>query len=102
MKIVRVQYTVKPEYVEQNRKNIQAVMADLQANPIEGLRYTTFQLPDGNSFMHLNLSTSAEALAQFRERASFQTFRTALKASEPLSPPKAEDLTLVGASYDIF
>ena len=102
MKVVRVQYTVKPEYVEQNIKNIQAVMADLQANPIEGLRYATFQLPDGNSFMHLNLSNSAEALAQFRERARFQTFRMGLKESGPVSPPKAEDLTLVGASYEIF
>ena len=102
MKVVRVQYTVKPDYVEQNKKNIQAVMAELRANPIEGLRYSTYQLPDGNSFMHLNLSNSEEALAAFNELESFKKFRMELKASAPISPPKAESLTLVGAGYEVF
>ena len=102
MKIVRVQYTVKPEYVEHNARNIQAVMADLKANPIEGLRYSTYKLPDGNSFMHLNISNTEEALANFNELESFKKFRMELKASGLVSPPKAEDLTLVGAGYEIF
>ena len=100
MKIVRVQYTVKPEYVEQNKKNIQAVMADLKANPIDGLWYSTYQLSDGNSFMHVNLTSSPEALEKFNEVESFKKFRMELKASTPVSPPKAEDLTLVGASFE--
>lgn len=102
MKIVRVQYTVRPEYVEANRARIRAVMEDLRAHPIEGMRYATFLLPDGQTFMHLNLSDRPEALEAFNRREAFRAFRSALRESGPVTPPKAEELELVGASFDVF
>jgi hypothetical protein len=102
MKAVRVQYTVKPEYVAQNIKNIKAVMDAIQANPIEGMYYSTYQLPDGVSFMHLNIAVDGETMNKLNDVEAFTIFRTGLKASEPVSPPKAEDLEFVGSSVNLF
>lgn len=102
MKAVRVQYTVKPEYIEQNKKNIRAVMDAIKANPIEGMFYSTYQLPDGVSFMHLNFATDGETMNRLNAVEAFTAFRMALKASEPVSPPKSEELEFVGSSIELF
>ena len=39
MKIVKVIYTAKAEYAEQNQRNIQAVMSDLQQQNHSGINY---------------------------------------------------------------
>jgi hypothetical protein len=95
MKAIRVQYTVKPEYVETNKKNILAVMAELEKNPIKGMLYKAFLLDDGQTFMHLNLSKDEETMGLLNGVEQFNTFRMQLKASEPLSPPKSENLSLI-------
>lgn len=101
MKAVRVQYTVQPHYVEQNKKNIKAVMAALKAKPIEGMYYATYQMPDGTSFMHLNMAKDEATMARLNEVEAFQNFRAQLKASKPASPPRAEDISLVGANWEV-
>ncbi len=101
MKAIRVQYTVKSEYIEQNKKNIQAVMQSLKENPIEGMYYSTYQLSDDNSFMHLNVAADDETMAKLNDVPAFNEFRKQLKASGPLSPPKAENLTFVGAGWEL-
>ena len=102
MKAIRVHYTVKSEYVEQNKRNIKAVMDELMTSPVDGIRYSTYLLPDGQTFMHLNIARDDDALAQFREIASLKKFQKELKASGPITPPKAEDLIVVGAGYELF
>jgi len=101
MKAVRVQYTVKPEYTEQNKANVQEVMDDLRNNPIEGMRYSTFYFGDGR-FMHINICKDQETMSLLAERSSFKRFRTGLKASLPVSPPKSEPMELVGANFDFL
>lgn len=101
MKAVRVQYTVQPEYVEQNKKNIQAVMQALKAKPVDGMYYSTYQMADGVSFMHLNVAKDEETMSKLNDVAAFKQFRTELKASHPVSPPKGEDVTLVGAGWEM-
>ena len=100
MRYVRVIYTVQPEYVDTNRTNIQAVMEDLKANPIEGMHYITYEL-DGGSFMHVNIAHDEESANKLNERESFKSFREQLKASSPVSPPNSEKMELVGANFDI-
>ena len=41
MKAVKVQYVVKPEYVNQNKANIKMVMDKLKSDPIEGMLYSS-------------------------------------------------------------
>jgi hypothetical protein len=42
MKVIRVQYTVKESYVGQNKANIEKVMSDLRANPVDGFIYASY------------------------------------------------------------
>ena len=101
MKAVRVQYTVRSDFIEQNKKNISAVMDSLKANPIEGMLYSTYQLEDGNSFMHVNVAKDDETMSRLNYVEAFTNFRMQLKASNPISPPKSEKLSFVGASQEI-
>ncbi len=101
MKAVKVQYRVKQEYIDTNKANIQKVMAALKANPIEGMYYATFTLDDGQTFVHINMSKDAETMSKLQNLEEFKSFRMALKASEPLVPPKSEALNLVAAGFDL-
>ncbi len=102
MKAVKVQYTVKESYAETNQKNINTVMADLQALKNSGIRYSAFILDDGKSFLHFAMYPDEDTAAIVNNLESFQYFRQQLKESQPEIPPKAEDLTLVGAAYALF
>lgn len=101
MKAVKVQYTVQPEYVEQNQANIQKVMDAIRANPIEGMQYSSFLLEDGQTFVHINMSKDEATMSKLNDVPEFTEFRIALKASGPVAPPKSESLNLVGAMFDL-
>lgn len=53
MKAVKVQYTVKPEYADQNKANIRKVMAALKANPIEGMLYSSYTSGDDPNLLFM-------------------------------------------------
>jgi len=101
MKAVKVTYTVRPEYVDQNKANIRRVMAALRSNPIPGMRYSTFTLDDGQTFVHINMAKDRETLSRLQEVEEFGEFRTALKASSPISPPQSENLNLVDMGFEL-
>jgi hypothetical protein len=102
MKITRVQYTVKPEYVEQNKANIEAVMKEVRSLDVKDFKYATYLMPDGKSFMHFAIAETEEANARLLALPSFKHFSEALKASQPEVSPKSENPSLVAAGYDIF
>ena len=101
MQAVKVEYTVRPEYVEQNKANIGKVMDYLRENPIEGMQYSTFIKEDGQSFVHINMARSGEIISKLNDVEAFQNFRKGLKGSQPLSSPSATKLTFVGAGFEI-
>lgn len=102
MKAVKVQYTVKPEYVEQNKKNIQKVMEELQLHPIAGMHYASYTDSENpNTFIHINMAKDESTMSKLSQIDAFNAFRTALKASEPLSPPKQTTLDLVAAGFEL-
>jgi hypothetical protein len=102
MKIVKVTYTIKSEFVEQNRKNIEIVMADLQQSNHAGILYHTCLAPDGKTFIHTAFFKSDDDQKVLNELTSFRHFQEQLKASGPEAPPKQELLTLIGSSVTIF
>ena len=53
MKHVIVRYRVKPERAAENEELVRAVYAELREIGPAGLRYATFQLDDGVTFVHL-------------------------------------------------
>lgn len=102
MKIVKVTYTTKAEYADQNQANIKTVMADLRAINNPGINYTSCLSPDGKTFIHTAFFKSDEEEKVLLGLPSFHTFQQQMKASGLESPPKQEILTLVGSSVEIF
>jgi hypothetical protein len=102
MKAVKVEYTVKEGYVETNKRNIKKVMSDLKELNNPGIKYSSYILDDGKSFVHLGIYSDAEAMAVVENLESFNKFRKELKESQPEVPPKGEPLTLIASAYDIF
>jgi hypothetical protein len=102
MKIVKVTYTTKAEYAEQNQGNIKNVMIDLQKINNAGINYNCCLGADGKTFTHTAFFTSDAEQKILFDLPSFIIFQEQLKASAPETPPKQELLTLVGSSSDIF
>jgi hypothetical protein len=68
-----VRYKVKPDRVEENEQLVRAVYDELAATRPAGLRYATFRLEDGVSFVHVasvegehNPLADVEAFARFQ------------------------------------
>src|ERR1700760_3751363 len=53
MRKVLVRYRVKPELVEENERLVRDVYAELARTQPDGLRYATFKLDDGLTFVHI-------------------------------------------------
>jgi len=102
MKITRVIYTAKPDYVEINKKNIETVMKAVRALNSPDLKYATFLQEDGTTFMHLAFTTNQEANDLLTNLPEFKFFTSELRAKGIENPPKTEHLSLVASGYDIF
>jgi hypothetical protein len=102
MKIVKVTYTTKVEYSEQNQANIRNVMTELQKINNPGINYNCCLGPDGRSFTHTAFFKSEEDEKVLLTLPVFKHFQEQLKASGPEAPPKQELLTLVGSSKNVF
>ena len=101
MKAVKVQYTVKPEYVDHNKANIKKVMDKLKVDPIEGMLYSSYTLEDGQTFVHINIARDEETMNKLNEIQEFNDFRKALKESVLIDPPKSTNLELVAAGFEL-
>jgi hypothetical protein len=97
MKIVRIQYQVRENFVQLNKMNLHAMMSDLQSNPIEGMHYSIFYLGDGR-FMHLNSIEDEEAEKELSSRDTYRAFLMGLDASDPLAKLTQEDMDYVGSN----
>ena len=53
MSVTIVRYTTKPERADENQALIERVFAELAAAAPDGLRYASFRLADGVSFVHV-------------------------------------------------
>ena len=60
MKIVKVTYTTKAEFAEQNQSNIKNVMTDLQKLNHSGINYNACLGADGKTFTHTAFFKSDE------------------------------------------
>lgn len=54
MRQVMVRYKVKPDQAAMNEELVRAVYDELHRSEPAGLRYTTFQMADGVTFVHLS------------------------------------------------
>ena len=101
MKVTRVQYTVRAEFVEENKRNIEAVMRQLRAVGNNDVKYAVYVQQDGRTFMHLVHQRTAEAEQFPTSLETFKTFQSQLKPNLE-DAPKVEALELVESSAPIF
>jgi len=98
MKQVMVRYRVQPERVAENEELVRAVYRELAEIDPEGLRYATFKLADGVSFMHL-AETDGEH-SPLPGLAAFKRFQAGIR-ERCEEPPVVTELSEVG-SYRLF
>jgi hypothetical protein len=102
MKVVRVQYTTRPEFAPINQQNIAAIVDELKLLSHPGIKYTAWLLPDGKTFMHFDQLENEEAHQTLQELSSFKKFAEELWASGLEVEPNLELLSLVASTETYF
>jgi hypothetical protein len=95
MKQVIVRYKVKPDRAKENEALVRAVYDELRRTKPEGLRYGTFKLDDGVSFVHI-AATEGDGPDPLPKLAAFQAFQEDI-AERCDEPPVVTQLHEVGS-----
>jgi hypothetical protein len=100
METTIVRYKVKADRVEENREFIRKVFGQLEEEKPEGLRYVSFNLADGLSFVHIAVVETPDGSNPLPESAAFREFVSEI-ADRCDEPPVATKADIVG-SYRLF
>ncbi len=99
MQQVVVRYRTKPDRADENQRLVERVFAELAERDPGGLRYATFRLADGVSFVHVAF-VEEEGRNPLGETPAFQEFQREI-VDRCDEPPAPQDATVVG-SYRFF
>jgi quinol monooxygenase YgiN len=94
MKRIMVRYRVKPGQVEENERLVRAVYEELRDTAPAAMRYATFRLDDGHSFVHLH--DSGEGSPAMTELAAFREFQAGIR-ERCEEPPAVTELSEIGS-----
>jgi hypothetical protein len=72
MRQVMVRYKVKPQHVAENERLVRAVYEELASVQPDGLRYATYRLDDGVTFVHVSSSDGVSPLPALEAFRRFQ------------------------------
>lgn len=100
MKRVMVRYKVKADRAAENERYIARVFEQLGREKPPGLRYASFKLEDGMSFVHIVSFEAAEGTNPLSGLSAFKAFTAGIR-DRCEEPPVAVDLKEVG-SYEFF
>ncbi len=100
MKTTIVRYKVQGGRGEENQAFIKDVFKELDDNKPDGLRYVSFCLDDGVSFVHIAVVETEDGSNPLPQTASFKKFVADLKERCD-EPPVATEADIVG-SYRLF
>ena len=96
VKVIR--YTTTPESADENARLVADVYAELSGTKPDGLRYATFRLDDGVSFLHVAVLDGDEN--PLTVSAAFAAFQSHI-GDRLVQGPVQADATVVG-SYRVF
>jgi hypothetical protein len=96
MRRVMVRYRVRPDQAAANEEAVRAVYDELGTTDPGGLRYATFVLEDGVTFVHLAQVESADGRNPLTELPAFQRFAEGVRARCD-EPPVTSELRQVGS-----
>lgn len=100
MKTTLVRYKLKAGRAEENEKLIRNVFEQLGRERPAGLRYASFKLEDGLSFVHIASLEAPGAGNPLTELSAFKAFTAEIR-ERCAEPPVAASLTEIGA-YRFF
>jgi len=95
-----VQYRTKPDRGDENQTLIERVFASLATERPAGLRYASFRLDDGVSFVHVAEVTTPDGANPLAALEAFQEFQRELEDRCDVQP-EPHPATIVG-SYAAF
>lgn len=75
MKTTVVRYQVKPERGDENQQLVENVFAELAERQPDGIRYATFRLDDGVTFVHIATEEADDAPNPLGSIAAFAAFQ---------------------------
>jgi hypothetical protein len=97
MRRIMVRYRVRADRVAENEEAVRAVYAELAQTRPEGLRYATFRLADGATFVHVAEHGDPNPL---QEVEAFRRFTAGVR-DRCEDGPESSELTEIG-SYRFF
>ena len=95
-----VKYKTKAGRAEENELYVRNVFEELRETRPSGLRYATFKLPDGQSFVHIATIDTTDGSNPVTQSEAFKAFTAGIK-DRCEEPPVATELSEVG-SYRFF
>jgi hypothetical protein len=96
MSKVMVRYKVKPERAQENQRLIRAVYEELEQTKPAGLRYGTFKLDDGVSFIHIASNESEDGQSPLPNVKAFREFQKDI-AERCAERPVVQELCEIGS-----
>ena len=100
MRRIMVRYKVEPEQAAKNEELVRAVYDELDRTRPSGIRYATFQLDDGVSFIHLASHETEDGTNPLTELQAFQKFQENIRERCD-EPPVLAELREIG-SFRLF
>ncbi len=99
---VKVSYTVKPEFVDQNRNNISVFLTDFKKLNTLNFLYNVYLQEDGLTFLHVSMYENEEVQNQILNVASFLNFQKERDESGLNASAQIESLQLIGSSLSLL
>ena len=96
MKRVMVRYKVKPDRVAENEALVRAVYEELHRSQPAGLRYATFRLDDGVSFVHIASNETEDGRSPLGDVEAFARFTENVRERCD-EPPVAAEMDEIGS-----
>jgi hypothetical protein len=93
MRHVMIRYKVKPGRAEENEELVRAVFDELARTEPAGLRYATYRLDDGVTFVHVSASDGPSPLTDVE---AFKRFQRDI-ADRVEDGPVVTEVTQIGA-----
>jgi hypothetical protein len=91
-----VRYKVKPDRAAENEELVRAVYDELRRIEPAGLRYATFQLDDGVSFLHLASIETEDGSSPLSKLNAFNEFQKDI-GDRCDEPPVVSELREIGS-----
>ena len=95
MKTIMVRYKTSEATGDSNEALVRAVFEELRARAPAGIRYTSYRLADGVTFMHI-ASVETPEENPLTSLPSFKAFQAQLK-DRCVEPPVVTELAIVGS-----